>query len=659
MRESWRGFAFWLAIGMSGHGATLALTMSDAWSLGFRSASDAFAHHRIALVLLLIVAVTVGAGARRMIVALFARYGAWRVLCFVTLWTLATTLFIRSRTAFAWSLGITAVAHLANFGALVLAVRAMPPGLVKLRRFVPWGFALAATSVSILIAHAVFETMPHVPDDVAYYFQAKTYAAGLAYRPAPPEPALFEQWLIAIKDGKWFSVFPPGWPLVLALGFLAGVPWLVNPLLAGLAVLLTHRLVHRTVSPAAADVTAVMLACSPSFLFVSSTYMAHTSSIVCTLAALLGVERAASSPTVRRAAGFAGAAGGFAGLLFLTRPLEGVIVGVVVLARALGVGGRRLTWPAIAAGTLSGAAVMSIFFINNRLLTGNALIDPIQDYFNRTFYRGSNDIGFGANRGNLGWGNDISSGHSPLEAARNVNSNLSLADTELFGWAFGSMLMVGLFLVLVAPAGSRSWVRQSSQRSRTPEWLVPWAAIAFLTITATALYWYSGADLGPRYWLQCIVPFAVLGVLGAFRAAEHLGVARRRAGALLVVASFFGAALLIPWRASTKYHRYRGVVTDLRDLRSRALDARDLVLIRSRVTGMRSTPFSDFGPGIILNEIPLGSGPIFARATDQAAVTRLQNHMPGRRVWILEAPSLTTNGFAVVASPLTARDYLR
>ncbi|MEZ5867819.1 MAG: hypothetical protein R3D46_04865 [Defluviimonas denitrificans] len=42
-----------------------------------------------------------------------------------------------------------------------------------------------------------------------------------------------DYYLIEVKDGRWFSATLPGWPAVLALGALLGLPWIVNPLLAG------------------------------------------------------------------------------------------------------------------------------------------------------------------------------------------------------------------------------------------------------------------------------------------------------------------------------------------------------------------------------------------------------------------------------------------
>jgi hypothetical protein len=60
--------------------------------------------------------------------------------------------------------------------------------------------------------------------------------------PAPPVPAAFEVDLMEYEPDRWYSPVPPGWPFALAAGMRLGVPWLVNPVLAGVNVLLTYLL---------------------------------------------------------------------------------------------------------------------------------------------------------------------------------------------------------------------------------------------------------------------------------------------------------------------------------------------------------------------------------------------------------------------------------
>jgi hypothetical protein len=75
----------------------------------------------------------------------------------------------------------------------------------------PYAAALWAFGVSLLLALTAFDRMPRLPDEVAYLFQAKMYAAGHLYLPergGALNAALAYDW-ISMESGKWFSIFPP------------------------------------------------------------------------------------------------------------------------------------------------------------------------------------------------------------------------------------------------------------------------------------------------------------------------------------------------------------------------------------------------------------------------------------------------------------------
>jgi len=55
--------------------------------------------------------------------------------------------------------------------------------------------------------------------------------------PSPPARESFD-FPHTINNGRWYSMYPPGWPLLLALGVLVQAPWLINPILGGLTILL-------------------------------------------------------------------------------------------------------------------------------------------------------------------------------------------------------------------------------------------------------------------------------------------------------------------------------------------------------------------------------------------------------------------------------------
>src|SRR5205823_14948057 len=78
------------------------------------------------------------------------------------------------------------------------------------------------------------QRIPHVPDELAYIFEARLLASGHLAAPPPPVEAAF-QWSnpqpVAVNHGKWATIYPIGHPLALAVGIKLGAMWLVTPFL--------------------------------------------------------------------------------------------------------------------------------------------------------------------------------------------------------------------------------------------------------------------------------------------------------------------------------------------------------------------------------------------------------------------------------------------
>ena len=59
--------------------------------------------------------------------------------------------------------------------------------LAQARPWLPWLLAAWTLGMAIVLGSVVFERMPHVPDEVAYLFQAKSFASGRLFLPPPPD----------------------------------------------------------------------------------------------------------------------------------------------------------------------------------------------------------------------------------------------------------------------------------------------------------------------------------------------------------------------------------------------------------------------------------------------------------------------------------------
>lgn len=658
----WRRAAALCAIALFGQLCALGMLKSGAWGQGFQPLRELFAGATLYALLGLAAQTAAVAWAARgewsSLRAALAGFAAkWQFGLIFALTVLGGTLLLRSPLEYALGLILTSWIYAVNLLNLLLAAAAIPAGAlqrvaqqIRLKfvvapengsetsgwdRALPWLAALWAAAASGALAWLVFERIPHAPDEVAYWFQAKYFASGRLFLPAPPDAEAFDMLWIMNDGSKWYSVFNPGWPAVLALGFLSGAPWLVNPLLAGLTVLLAHALAVRLYTRWLAHVTVLLLGLSPMFLFMSASFFAQPLALVLALAALVAIEQARATRRVR----WGWLAGLALGGLVLVHPYEGVLIGLVAELWALGIGTRRLPAPALAGLVLVSVAAGGLLLAYNRLLTGEATLDPRQKYFNEKFYPGSLRLGFGPDIGNLGWGNDALPGHSPLEALINANRNLNLVALELFGWGCGSL---GLVLIMLL------WGRWA----RSDGLLL---AIIAVVVLGYSLLWYSGADFGARYWYQALVPLAALSARGVQAIGRKLlerglpaDAVIGRLGAFVALAGLTALLAFIPWRSLTKYHHYRGMRPDVRELAEHYKFGHSLVLVQGKVR-------SDYASAFIFNPPVLsGPGTLYARDLGPEQRDKLQKHFPDRPIWIVAGPSITGGKMQVVAGPSLA-----
>jgi hypothetical protein len=105
-----------------------------------------------------------------------------------------------------------------------------------------------------------------------------------------------------------------------------------------------------------------------------------------------------------------------------------------------------------------------------------------------------------------------------------------------------------------------------------------------------------------------------------------------------------------PWRALDKYHHYLGMRPDITFLAKANGFGRSLVLIR----GERHP---DYASTAVFNPLdPFADAPVYAWDENPHVRAQLLQAYPDRPIWIVNGPTLTRDGFKVIAGPLSARD---
>jgi 4-amino-4-deoxy-L-arabinose transferase-like glycosyltransferase len=496
-----------------------------------------------------------------------------------------------------------------------------------------WVTALAAT-----LSLFVYQNHPHIEDEVIYLYHARYLAQGVLTVPAPPVPEAFSLYLIPYAAPRWYSIFPPGWPAILAIGILFGVPWLVNPVLAGLNVLLSYVFLREIYSRRIARMAVLLLCASPWFVFMGMNFMSHTLTLTCALTAALAMARAKRSGGLM----WAGISGCATGMISLIRPIEGVIVAGLLGLWAI-IPRARLKVSALAAFGLGTVLVGALILPYNSHITGDPTVFPLVAYYEKYFGPKANAFGFGPERG-LGWPIDPFPGHSPLDALVNANLNASSINVELFGWSTGSWLLIAVILL--------------SLTLRRSDYLM--IATIVTIFGALSLYWFSGGpDFGARYWYLMIVPLVALAVRGAEFLEKSLeggsvGSLSTHHGARVIAVVLALCVITVisyfPWRALDKYHHYLGMRPDIYSLAKENRFGKSLVLVR----GERHP---DYASTAVYNPLdPYADAPIYAWDQNPKVRARLLQAYPDRPVWIVNGPTITRAGFKVLAGPLSARD---
>jgi asparagine N-glycosylation enzyme membrane subunit Stt3 len=76
-------------------------------------------------------------------------------------------------------------------------------------------------------------------DNIDQVFHAKIFLNGHLTVPSHQYKEFFD-FTHNINNGKWYSEYPPGHTFTLMLGLLLGAPWIVNPLLGSLSIVLFY-----------------------------------------------------------------------------------------------------------------------------------------------------------------------------------------------------------------------------------------------------------------------------------------------------------------------------------------------------------------------------------------------------------------------------------
>jgi len=326
------------------------------------------------------------------------------------------------------------------------------------------GAALLTTLGAYVLSRFVLLGIPHVVDEAAYLWQAQLITEGHLTITLPPQVAeMTGVQYVADVNGRRMSAFFPGSALPLALGHWVGATALINPLLAGLLVLVTYWSGRRLFDKRTAICGAALFAVSPFLLFQGAGYFSHvwTALLVVPAVTMALNERRRWEPVL---------VGALVGCALFSRPVSALAAAAVVGTVWL-VPGRYLSkvdravsqWAGVRRVALAiggGVAPLVAFLAYNDSLAGQWWRTPHRRLLP------DETASFG------------------LHAVKNIGINLAGLSVDLTGLVLVSVAVLGLAL---------------SRRSPVVLTVIGYAVIQLI---AYSVYYNNGVSYGPRYLFE-------------------------------------------------------------------------------------------------------------------------------------------------------------
>ena len=406
----------------------------------------------------------------------------------------------------------------------------------------PRTFAMLAAGlvfvVAVFLAHFSFAGQPFTSDEMAQQWHAHILLSGRWFAIPEAQREFFNTAPVLDHDGRWFSQYPVGGPVFIALGLSLGVAWLVNPALLAFATWHLYRFLSGAFDELTARITTLLFASSPMVLLMGASQMNHVSALAFTVLALAALVRWDRDATPGRQTGHAIVIGLAIGIVALVRPLDAAVVAAVIgVFQLLRASAFPRRWTSIGAEIIAGALPVALLLFANARTTGSPLL------FGYEALNGpAHAIGFHVDPNGVQ--------HTPLRGLVLMSGYLMRLDRYLFEWPLPAILVIVAGLLAIR---------------RPTRWDVLLVALAAGILIAYGAYWFDGFFAGPRFLFTAVpafIYFAAQAPIGLASIAQR-PVLRR--ASLLVIPVCTAVAWIVPSPGSSALSR----VVSYRDQRTK------------------------------------------------------------------------------------------
>lgn len=424
-----------------------------------------------------------------------------------------------------WSLAVGAIALL--IARIAPRVPDALPGLFEWsilrpsRRAFMLLLGAAVCLVGVFFSWRLFRLEPLTIDELSLQWQGRLLAGGRLYALAERFPEFFSTTQTVIVGGRWFTHFPIGPTAVLSPGVAAGVPWLVNPLLAAIAAVLVYRFLASTTSETEARAVALLFAASPFVSFMAAQQLDHVPALVAVWAAIAALPAWVASTTPARARTYAAVIGAGLGMAAIIRPYDATLGALVIgLFQLREIRRNTMLAGSLVAQAVAGCVPVVLLLAANGATTGDPLAFAY-DTLNGEAHRPGFHV------------DPMGALHTPRRGVFNVSAHLLRLDATLLGWPVPALLLV---------IGALAWQRRATR----------WDELCLGLLAALLVgYWYfwdEGRALGPRLLFTAAPVFLLYAArfAGAIRERVTRPIWRRAATLLVPIWMLLGWLLPAP-----------------------------------------------------------------------------------------------------------------
>ena len=431
-----------------------------------------------------------------------------------------------------WNAGIVVLALALGFAFTHGIERARARATNALLAPSPRVFAALAGAATFLLAAyfgwSLFRWQPVVGDEFSQRFQAHLLSNGRLFARVQ-EPAEFFSSVEALGvNGRWFSQFPIGGPALLALGVLAGVPWLVNPLLIAIAVIALYRFAVAASDELTARGAAVLFALSPFVLFMAGSEMNHVGTLAFVLLALAALPAWVAAQTATELRWPAALVGAGMGVAATIRPFDAALAGLAIGIFQVRIAARSpLHRRALLVQMLAGAVPVLLLLGGNWATVGHPL-SFAYDVLNGPAHRPGFHV------------TPLGFEHTPRRGLYMISAYLMKLDVGLFAWPVPSVLLVVVALVL---------------HTRATAWDALVVGILALLMAGYFFYWSESYFVGPRFLFTAVPTFVIFTARFSALVRDRVRTPGLRAAVALLVPIW----VLVAWAAPARGNQLYGV----------------------------------------------------------------------------------------------------